>query len=156
MPAINSQAFKCNTSSSAPLFIKNNEIANLDDQNNYYGLLNEIRKLTSFYITNVLKTQEEKQKHLGYCFDSCEKTNSSLFYTSSLDLFDFYYKLSILNEYELRNFIDNQSLVLKKDIARALIKKDLNDRSITNLMKKELQKFENYRFEEENEEFNII
>lgn len=156
LPLIESGVFKCNISGTAPVYIKDNTIAQRDDEDYYYGLLNQIRKLTAFYINNVLKDDQERQKHLGYCFDSCEKTNSSLFYTSSLDLFDFYYKLSLLRDFELKQFIEKQSNFLKKDIAQALIKKDLNDRSITNLMKKELNKLEMYRFEEENEDFNII
>lgn len=151
-PLINNNTFKCDTSLSAQKLIVNNAIAQEQYQNDYYTLLNSIRQLTNFYVTHVLSDEKKRKEHIGYCFESCSQTNSSLFYTSCLDLFDFYYKLSLINQYQLDSFINKQKIFLKKEIAKALIQKDLNDRSITKLMRKELEKLENYIYEEENDE----
>lgn len=154
-PLIDSNIFKCDTSQSAKKLITNNTIVDEQYQNDYYTLLNSIRQLTTFYVNKFLHDEHKRKEHIGYCFESCSQTNSSLFYTSSLDLFDFYYKLSLINQYQLDNFISTQKSFLKKEIAKALIQKDLNDRSITKLMRKELEKLENYVYEEENDEVKI-
>lgn len=155
-PLIEKNIFACDIGDKAKTLISNNNIANYEDQEGYYTLLNNIKNLTTFYVKKVLDTEEKTKNHIQYCLNLLEKNTTNVFYSSALDLLNIYNKLGIITNFELDIFINNQINVINKDIEKALIKKDLNDRPVTNLLRKELERFTKQKLEEKNEDEEVI
>lgn len=150
-PLIREGVFKCDTSSNAPLIVKDGSIDNYLMEENFYQYLNQIRELTNFYVKNVLNVEDTMKQHIKYCYGTAAKTNSSVFYTSNLDVLKNYYNLSMIDDYSVQHFVDNQKTFIKQDIERSLSQKFLNDRDITKLMRAELKILNDYQLEDSDE-----
>ena len=141
LPKIENKQFQCQIDSRAPLLIRDNQIDNSIIQDSFYQFLIETRNFTDLYIKYYLDNEERLKQHISYCFEAAKVSNSSLFYTSALDLLEKYYNLGLIDKIVLQNICQNQIDYLDKEISLALAQRNLNDRATTSQMKEELSRY---------------
>lgn len=156
LPKIQKQQFLCDLSPQSPTLVKDNKIAQFLQEEDFYDFLTSVRNLTDAYIKYYLDDEARLKEHILQCYERSKDTHSSLFYTSPLDLFQKYYNVMLMDRFVVENFSQNQKEFLQKDIAAALSIKNLNDRTITKLMREELAKHENLTLEGPEDEFQVF
>ncbi len=146
-PKIKSSAFKCDVSPVSPQIIKDGSIANYLSQEDFYEFLTGTRDFTDAYVKYFLDDEVNLKKNINYCFDVSQKSQSSVFYSSPIDLLKKYYNLQLMDKFTLDNFANNQIKFLSKDIKAALTLKSLNDRPITKSMQEQEKKYKEFMLE---------